>query len=101
MRRSSTVLIAIALVTLSLSTASMRAARLSVLAAANFAVLGASTPTNTEPPVLNGNLGVYAGSSITHFPPGIFNGATDITNTAAAKGQTDASNASIFLGGLA
>ena len=91
----------LALVFFSLSAASLRADQLSVLAADNFAVLGAATTTNTGPTVLNGNLGVYAGSAITGFPPGIVNGATDITNALAAQGQTDASNAFIYLAGLA
>src|ERR1017187_4131160 len=91
----------LALVFFSLSAASLRADQLGAVAADNFAVLGASTTTNTGPTVLNGNLGVYAGSAITGFPPGIVNGATDITNAAAAQGQIDASNASIYLAGLA
>ena len=96
----STVLIA--LVTFSLSTASMRADQLGVLAADNFAVLGAATTTNTGLTVLNGNLGVYAGSSITGFPPGIVNlpGVIDITNLAAGQGQIDAMAAHVYLAGL-
>jgi type VI secretion system secreted protein VgrG len=99
----STVLTAIALVTLSLSAASIRASELGVLAADNYAVLGASTVTNTGSSVLNGNLGLYPGTSITGFPPtgpGIVNGTIYDGVAAAHTGQTDASNASIYLAGL-
>jgi type VI secretion system secreted protein VgrG len=97
----STVLIA--LVVFFLSAASMRADTLSILAADNYAVLGASTVTNTGSSVLNGNLGVYAGSAITGFPPGtvINGGTTDITNAVAQNGQADALAAYNSLAGLA
>ena len=102
----STVVIAIALVIFSLSAASMRAqtlaADLGKLAADNFAVLGATDVTNTGSTVLDGNLGVSPGSSITGFPPGIVNlpWGIDITNTAASNGQSDAKAAHVDLAGL-
>jgi hypothetical protein len=91
----------ICLAIFSLSAAPMRADQLGAIATDNFAVLGASTVTNTGSSIVNGNLGVYAGSAVTGFPPGIVNGQTDIANAAAAQGQSDASAASVYLAGLA
>lgn len=59
--------------------------------AANYAVLGASTVTNTGASLLNGSLGLSPGTSITGFPPGIVvpPGTTDIANGAALQAQSD------------
>ena len=48
--------------------------------AQNFAVLGASTVTNVDSAgtVLTGNLGVWPGSAITGFPPGVVIGTIHI-----------------------
>jgi hypothetical protein len=58
---------------------------------AQYAVLGASTVTNTGVSTLNGSLGVSPGTSITGFPPGkvIPPGTTNRTNAAAAKARAD------------
>jgi Protein of unknown function (DUF3494). len=56
--------------------------------AAGYAVLGGSTITNTGNSVINGNLGLSPGTSVTGFPPGIVNGTQHVTDTAAANAQS-------------
>jgi hypothetical protein len=59
--------------------------------AASFAVLSGSTVTNTGSTIVSGNLGVWPGTSITGFPPGIVvNGATYVGDTTAMQAQADA-----------
>lgn len=59
--------------------------------AANFAVLGGSTVTNTGTTLLIGNLGVSPGSAITGFPPGVVlaPGSTFIGDAVAVQAQID------------
>jgi hypothetical protein len=86
---------------LSIVPCALHADQLNILGTANnFAVLGASTVTNTGPTVLNGDLGLYPGSSITGFPPGIVNGTIHNTDGVAMTAQGDALSGYNVLQGL-
>ena len=61
--------------------------------AANFAVLGGSTVTNTGSSVVNGDLGVDPGTAVTGFPPGIVNGTIHATDAVALQAQNDVTTA--------
>jgi hypothetical protein len=58
-------------------------------AAANYAVLAASTVTNTGATTITGNLGLSPGTSVTGFPPGQVVGNIDVANSAALQAQND------------
>jgi type VI secretion system secreted protein VgrG len=55
--------------------------------AGTYAVLAATTVTNTGLTVVNGNLGVWPGTAITGFGPGIINGTEDAGDVAAHHAQ--------------
>ncbi len=56
----------------------------------NFAVLGASTVTNTGNSLVTGNLGVSPGTAITGFPPGKVIGAIYAGGPVATRAHADA-----------
>jgi type VI secretion system secreted protein VgrG len=56
----------------------------------NYAVLAGSTVTSTGATVLNGNMGLYPGTAITGFPPGIVNATKYVNNGVAQTAKADA-----------
>lgn len=60
--------------------------------AAGFGVLGGSAVTNTGPTIVNGSVGVWAGTAITGFPPGTIAPGTGVfrsADTVAQQAQSD------------
>ena len=63
------------------------AAPIDLLSAGNFWVLAGSAITG--PSIINGDLGLSPGTSVTGFPPGIVNGTQHVADTVAAQAQID------------
>ena len=68
--------------------------------ASNFDILAHANITNTGATVIPNNLGLYPGTSVVGFPPGIVNGIQHITDTTASNAKDDATAAFICLGAL-
>lgn len=56
--------------------------------ASGFGVLADTAITNTGATIINGNLGLYPGTSVTGFPPGTVNGTMSAGNALAGQAQT-------------
>ena len=62
--------------------------------AAGYAVLGATTVTNTGASVISGDVGLSPGTAVVGFPPGVINSGTiHATDAAAAQAQADLTTA--------
>jgi hypothetical protein len=72
--------------------------------AENFAILAASTVVGSAGAgsVISGNVGLYAGISVTNFPPSsvVAPGVMHITDAAALQAQTDLTAAMVYYSGL-
>ena len=67
----------------------------------SYGVLGWSTVTNTGVTNISGDVGVYSGSSLTGFPPGVIvNGTQHVTDAHAQQAQSDATTAYNVAAGL-
>jgi Ice-binding-like len=74
----------------------------SLESAETFAVLGASTVTNTGASHISGNVGVSPGSAITGFPPGtVTNGGLHANDATAKQAHADLATAYTAFAGLA
>jgi len=65
--------------------------------ASNFVILGATTITNTGKSVIIGDLGLYPGTSVLGFPPGVVIGNKHIADTDSFNAKIDANAASVCL----
>jgi Ice-binding-like len=58
-----------------------------------YAVIAGSTITNTGSSVINGDIALSPGTSITGFPPGLVNGTTDAADANSLAAQTSSTGA--------
>lgn len=70
-----------------------------LLLACGFGILAATTVTNTGPTVIDGDLGLSPGTSVTGFPPGVVLGETHVADTEAANAQLALTEAYLDLEG--
>lgn len=79
----------IALAASGIGTASAATPTIALANAAPFAVLAATTITNTGSSVIHGDIGLAAGTSVTGFPPGTVTGGTFVADSNATTAHTN------------
>jgi hypothetical protein len=57
--------------------------------AQTFAILAGSTVTNTGPTHINGDVGIFPGTAMTGFPPGVVNGNVHAGDSIAKQAERD------------
>lgn len=67
-------------------------AKVSLGTADNFAILAGSAITNIGSSVVNGDLGLSPGTSVTGFPPATLNGTQHVSDTLAIQAKTSLTN---------
>ncbi|EFX05820.1 outer membrane autotransporter barrel [Grosmannia clavigera kw1407] len=78
-------------ITLALVLAGTGTAQIDLGTALSFGALAGSAVTNTGTSIVNGNVGVSPGTSISGFPPGVVtNGAVHAADATAVEAQNDA-----------
>jgi hypothetical protein len=60
-----------------------------LLSAAGFGIMATSAITNTGASVINGDVSLDPGTSITGFPPGVVNGTIHINDSVSEQAKTD------------
>lgn len=68
-------------------------------AATPYAVVAGSTITNTGSSVITGNIGLFPGTSITGFPPGLVNGTTGAADASSLAAQNSSTAAYLVAAG--
>ena len=82
-------LLATLLATLGLSVSAQAQSPVPLGAANPFAILAGTAVSNAGTTVVNGDLGVSPGSSVSGFPPGVANGTIHAGDASAAQAQLD------------